>query len=211
MPIPDCDVRDPRIRRTRQLLQTALRDLLQAKNLDELSVQDITDAATVNRATFYDHYNDKFALFEALVEASFHKLLNERNVQFNGSCISGLSAIVLAVCDFLTQIRSNPAACARHNSFEPLLESAITGSIKRVLLQGLKDRKEPSAPPAEMLATAVGWAIYGAVKSWFYGVNRVSAEEIAPQIVALIIPMLHPAESAPELPTPAVAPHGLAH
>ena len=61
MPISDCEVRDPRIRRTRQALQGALRELMQTKSIEEISVQDITDLADVNRATFYDHYNDKFA------------------------------------------------------------------------------------------------------------------------------------------------------
>jgi len=77
MPISDCDVRDPRIRRTRQLLQDALRKLLQIKRLDEILVQDITAAATLNRATFYDHYSDKFALFDAMIAGDFHKLLQE--------------------------------------------------------------------------------------------------------------------------------------
>ena len=80
MPISDCEVRDPRIRRTRQLLQGALQGLMQAKNFDEISVQDITDAATVNRATFYDHYTDKFALLEAMAAGGFHMLLHERNI-----------------------------------------------------------------------------------------------------------------------------------
>ena len=67
MPISDCEVRDPRIRRTRKLLQGALATLMQTKSFDEISVQDITEAATVNRATFYDHYTDKFALMEAMI------------------------------------------------------------------------------------------------------------------------------------------------
>ena len=67
MPISDCDVRDPRMKRTRQLLQGALRELLREKRLDEIGVQDITGAATINRATFYDHYTDKFALFQAMI------------------------------------------------------------------------------------------------------------------------------------------------
>jgi len=49
MPISDCEVRDPRMRRTRQLLQGALRTLMQNKSFDEIAVQDITEAATVNR------------------------------------------------------------------------------------------------------------------------------------------------------------------
>ena len=35
------------------------------KPFDEISVQDIAEAATVNRATFYDHYTDKYSLLEA--------------------------------------------------------------------------------------------------------------------------------------------------
>ena len=45
-PISDCEVRDPRIRRTRQLLQGALGSLLKIKGFDEISVQDIADSAT---------------------------------------------------------------------------------------------------------------------------------------------------------------------
>src|SRR5215471_13245375 len=92
MPISDCEVRDPRIRRTRQLLQGALLQLLRSKTFDDISIQDIADAATVNRATFYDHYTDKFALLEALVAGGFHKLLAERNVQFDNGCTSALEA-----------------------------------------------------------------------------------------------------------------------
>ena len=57
-----CDRLDPRVRRTRQLLHEALRKLLDQKRFDDITVQDITEAATLNRATFYAHYPDKFAL-----------------------------------------------------------------------------------------------------------------------------------------------------
>src|SRR5580704_5310900 len=113
VPISDCDVRDPRMKRTRQLLQGALRELLRQKRLDEIGVQDITEAATVNRATFYDHYTDKFALFAAMIAGDFHKLLDERSINFDGSGSSGLAAIVFAVCDYLSRTHSNETECAR--------------------------------------------------------------------------------------------------
>jgi len=88
-----CEKLDPRIRRTRQLLQGALRTLMQHKGFDEISVQDITEAATVNRATFYDHYTDKFALLDAMVGSGFHLLLHERKVRYDGTCASAAGAI----------------------------------------------------------------------------------------------------------------------
>src|ERR1700678_2851698 len=102
MPISDCQLRDPRIRRTRKLLQGALGILMKTKSFDEISVQDITEAATVNRATFYDHYTDKFALLDAMVAGGFHALPQERNVRYDGTCHSAASAIILAACDYLS-------------------------------------------------------------------------------------------------------------
>src|SRR3982074_986476 len=95
------EIVDPRIRRTRQLLHQALTKLLKEKNFDNISVQDIADAATVNRVTFYDHYPDKHALLECVVASRFNELLAKRNVKFAGNCSSALSGIVLAVCDYL--------------------------------------------------------------------------------------------------------------
>ncbi len=190
MPLSDCDVRDPRIKRTRQLLQRALRELLQEKRLDEIGVQDITEAATLNRATFYDHYTDKFALFEAMIASDFHKLLEERNISFDGSCSSGLTAIVLAVCDYLSRTHSNQTDCARQGSFTPLMDAAITLAIRRILLDGLRRHAGNFSVPSEIVASTVSSAIYGGVKEWFASTNRQPAEEIAPSLVRLVFPLI---------------------
>lgn len=193
MPISDCEVRDPRIRRTRQLLQGALGTLMQNKSFDEISVQDITETATVNRATFYDHYTDKYALLEAMVAGGFHMLLHERSVRYDGTCPSAASAIILAVCDYLTGTHGNSTACQRQSAFEPLVEAAITAAIRRVLMQGMpKDGLITGLPPV-MIATTASWAIYGAVKEWFSTPGRPSAEEIVPVILQLVLPILQTA------------------
>ncbi|HEY1947952.1 MAG TPA: TetR/AcrR family transcriptional regulator [Bryobacteraceae bacterium] len=190
MPISDCEVRDPRIRRTRQLLQRALQSLLRNKSLDEILVQDITDEATVNRATFYDHYTDKFALFEAMVAHDFHVLLNERNIRFDGSCSSGLGAIILAVCDYLQRTHSGSNGCVRHSAFTPLMEAAVTSAIRRVILAGASKHAAVLTLPPEIIANTVSWAVYGAAKEWFHTPDHRPAEEIVPSLVRLIIPLL---------------------
>src|SRR6266404_3342096 len=129
-----CETLDPRIRRTRQLLQKALRNLLEKKELEEISVQDVAEEATVNRATFYDHYTDKFALLECMVGSDFHELLAERQIQFDGTCASGLRSIVLAVCDYLA--RMHGPDCQRQS--QPHMEAAIIAVVRRILVDGLK-------------------------------------------------------------------------
>jgi AcrR family transcriptional regulator len=197
MPISDCEVRDPRIRRTRQLLQGALTTLMQTKSFDEISVQDITDAATVNRATFYDHYTDKFALLEATVGSGFHMLLHQRNVQFDGTCPSGAGAIVLATCDYLTLNHDGGDVCNRQSAFEPLVDAAMTTAIRKVLERGMQKTEDGQAISPEMVVMAASWAIYGAVKQWFYAPNRGPAEEIVPSVLQLVIPILQ--QAMPEL------------
>ena len=196
MPLSDCEVRDPRIRRTRQLLQGALRNLMQKKSFDEISVQDITDEATVNRATFYDHYTDKFALLDAMVAGGFHRLLDERNVKYDGTCASAAGAIILATCDYLSECHKGQAECQRQSAFEPLIESAITKSIRRVLITGMPHEGRLPVPAPEMIATTASWAIYGAVKEWCGGKNRPSAEEVVPQILQLVVPILNASDPA---------------
>src|SRR3981081_1200325 len=99
----DCQRLDPRIRRTRQLLHDALRRLLEEKEFDKVTIQDITEAATLNRATFYAHYPDKFALLGELIRVSFLQLLAQRNVRFDRTCSSAFKAIILALCDYLLE------------------------------------------------------------------------------------------------------------
>jgi AcrR family transcriptional regulator len=188
--ISDCEVRDPRIRRTRQLLQNALRNLMQSKAFDEISVQDIAEAATVNRATFYDHYTDKFALLDAMVAAGFHKLLEERSVGYDGSCASAAAPVILAACDYLCEFHSNRSACQTQSAFEPLSEAAMTSAIRRVLIGGMPQAKAPTGLSSEMIATTASWAIYGAVKAWFNTPDRPSAQEIVPIILRLVVPIL---------------------
>jgi AcrR family transcriptional regulator len=177
---------DPRIRRTRQLLQQALGKLLENKEFDEISIQDIAEAATVNRATFYDHYADKFELLGCMVGCRFHELIKERQVQFGGGCSGELRAIVLAVCDYLTRIQGTN--CKRQ--LEPHMESSIITAVREILLSGLKEHLPESAIAPEMMAASASWAIYGAAKEWVQTPDRCSSEEIADTVAILVSPIL---------------------
>ncbi|MFL5802066.1 MAG: TetR/AcrR family transcriptional regulator [Roseiflexaceae bacterium] len=63
---------DRRSQRTRQLLHTALIELMLERRYDEITVQDIIDRANVGRSTFYAHYLDK----EDLLVSGFTQVLD---------------------------------------------------------------------------------------------------------------------------------------
>ena len=68
---------DPRIERTREALRGALMALIEEKGFDAISVQDITERARLNRATFYLHYRDKQDLLIRTGEVVFDQLVAE--------------------------------------------------------------------------------------------------------------------------------------
>ncbi|HEU0141531.1 MAG TPA: TetR/AcrR family transcriptional regulator [Bryobacteraceae bacterium] len=158
--------------------------------MGEILVQDITDTATVNRATFYDHYSDKFELFNSLVGADFQNLLEERNVCLDENCSSGLSAIVLAVGDYLQGLHRDHAACTRQTSSGPLIDAAVTLAIRRIVLQGLKKQAGRFPVPREVTASLVSGAIYGAVKEWLSKTHWQVDEAALLSLVQPILPLL---------------------
>ena len=183
---------DPRVRRTRLLLQQALGKLLETKEFDQISVQDIAEAATVNRATFYDHYNDKSALLECMVGTRFGELLEARGIRFDGGCASALRGMVLGVCDYLASMPW--AECERRLRTAPNLESAVIAVVRRMILDGLQRHPPPSDVAPEILAATLSWAIYGAAKEWVSTPGRSSSEEIAETVMGLVGPMFAAAQ-----------------
>jgi AcrR family transcriptional regulator len=184
----DCERLDPRIRRTRKLLQDSLRKLLEEKEFDKISVQDITEAATVNRATFYAHYSDKFALLEEWIRVSFLELLTQRNVTFDGTCPSAFRAIILAVCDYL--VETQKSLSSRQHQFEPFLEGTVIDQVRELLAEGFKRHPAARRIPEETIAAAASWAIYGAAKQWVNCEKRMPAEEFVTQVIEIVQPIL---------------------
>jgi len=183
-----CDRLDPRVRRTRQLLQDALRRLLEQKGFDNISVQDITEAATLNRATFYAHYPDKFALLEELIRISFLQRLAERNAGFDGTCSSAFKAIINAVCDYLLEVQKSHSS--DRLQFEPFVEATVIDQIRLVLLDGFRKHPQERRISPEMIAAAASWTIYGAVKQWVYTPDRCTAEDFVSIAIELVQPVL---------------------
>ncbi len=65
---------DRRVRRTKKLLTQALTQLLQQKQVNEITVKELTDLADMNRGTFYLYYRDIFDMLEKIENELFENL-----------------------------------------------------------------------------------------------------------------------------------------
>jgi len=68
---------DLRTKRTHILLRNTLIDLIAEKGFDAITVKDIAERAMINRATFYRHFQDKYALVAFIFEEVVEKALAE--------------------------------------------------------------------------------------------------------------------------------------
>src|SRR5580692_4211284 len=121
---------DPRILRSRKMLMEALVRLLDRKEFDDISIQEIADEAGLNRATFYLHYPDKNALLQAMTAARFRDLIARRGLSFS-DCDGALRAIALGVCDYLAETTGCPSQLTKMP-----LEGSIIPVVEGMFLDG---------------------------------------------------------------------------
>ncbi|MGB6386601.1 MAG: TetR/AcrR family transcriptional regulator [Terriglobales bacterium] len=187
---PETGTTDPRILRSRRMLMDALIKLLSKKEFDDISVQEIADEATLNRATFYLHYPDKNALLQAMTESRFRDLMKRRAITFT-DCNGALRAIALGVCDYLAETTGCPSQLSRMP-----LQSSIIPVVEDMFKEGLALHGIAPDADAGLLATTAAWAVFGAARRWFQTLDRVPAEEMAARIETMVGPVLFGA-SAP--------------
>jgi AcrR family transcriptional regulator len=174
---------DPRVLRSRQMLMESLLRLLTRKEFDDISIQEIADEATLNRATFYLHYPDKNALLQAMTATRFRDLIARRGLSFT-DCDGALRAIALGVCDYLAETTGCPSQLTRMP-----LEGSIIPVVEGVFLEGAAHHETvPGVDPA-LLATTAAWAIFGAASRWYQTPDRIPAEEMAARIEAMVKPI----------------------
>src|SRR4051794_14168414 len=65
---------DRRIIKSKEAIKNAFIELMSEKNLDEITMQDISDKANVGRRTIYLHYLDKYDLLDKLIEEHINEL-----------------------------------------------------------------------------------------------------------------------------------------
>jgi AcrR family transcriptional regulator len=166
-------------------------ELLAEKNFEEITVQDIAERSTVNRATFYDHFPDKFALLEEMVSEDFRGMLEIRMAGSNGTCPEAIKRLICTVCDFFGELASR--RCEEHQrQLAPMVGSKIQARVREFLLRGLvMSSSNLSAQDLGLRATVASGAICGAALEWSRS-KEPAAEVLADSVFSLISCALQP-------------------
>ena len=181
---PASEKQDPRITRTRGLILQAFERLLVEKGFHALSVQAIAERAGINRATFYAHFADKYALLDTSIQETFQQALEKRTLNACQYSPENLHALITVVCEFIARVHAN---CSRPEApFESLVEAQVKWQVQGLLRAWLEE--DVPEEEAKIAATAASWAIYGLALAWSQDKKPqgLTAEQFAQQILPLI-------------------------
>ncbi|PWW02408.1 TetR family transcriptional regulator [Paenibacillus cellulosilyticus] len=175
---------DPRVKRTRQLFMQAFNDLLDEKrNLYSISVQDIAARASVNRATFYAHFEDKFNFLEYWMTEKFQIIIRKRLPDDSAFSNDNLRTLVQTIFQFLVRFRQY--LTPGDKQFEPMLEKAMQRELYRLLLHWFKlaPLQSLSQDKLEARALVVSWGIFGSALQWSRDAQVRSLESMAEDVI----------------------------
>ncbi|MED4228300.1 TetR/AcrR family transcriptional regulator, partial [Neobacillus cucumis] len=65
---------DRRVLKTQEAIKKAILELMSEKKFDDITIQDISDRANVNRSTVYLHYLDKYDLLDKMIDGYINEL-----------------------------------------------------------------------------------------------------------------------------------------
>jgi AcrR family transcriptional regulator len=185
---------DPRITRTRHLMLQAFMELLSEKGFQSMSVQDISEKAGINRATFYDHFTDKYGLLDYSISQMFRQEIEKYMLDACHYSDENLRALIIVVCEFVS---TAIAHCKPANpQFESLMETQVKKQLQELLQVWLE--QEEALIDSKTAAIAASWALYGLVLQWSHDKSRqrLSAEKYADKIFPIIASSLRPAQPA---------------
>ncbi|AWE07216.1 TetR/AcrR family transcriptional regulator [Lysinibacillus sp. 2017] len=151
---------DPRILRTRQLIMDAFMQLAVEKDFKDITIKDITSRATINRATFYYHFFDKFDLLEKVLSENVLKGVLKNVSSYEALTTATLKDIFFSLLSFQKGLANQ---CSRsYEAFTPKIETIVKDELGRVFRDLLKVKyPEWSFEKVDLKSILVSWTLYG--------------------------------------------------
>lgn len=158
---------DLRVIKTRNNIQASFISLLSQKNFSKITVQDILDAALINRSTFYKHYSDKYQLAENLCNEIFDLLKTGVKDRFCCTTSEDALMVIKPLYQILSTKRGEILALFRINSDTIHLYDDMSDFLKRSFYEQHSLQNQQSTDILDYLAsmyaslvmTAITWCL----------------------------------------------------
>ena len=159
---------DRRARRSRKLLKESLLELMKRKTFSDISVRDVTDAADMNRATFYLHYSGTAELLQSVEEDLLAELQSLVDAHMQETfAVGSVAPVFEPVLDFAVEHRETCAVL-----FASSEASGFFQSIQRLVHENgaplVRTWFQPEDPRlTDYLLNFLAWGFIGLLAEWF--------------------------------------------
>ncbi|WP_455382577.1 TetR family transcriptional regulator [Salinispira pacifica] len=179
---------DPRVSRTRRLIEEAFLAVMEEKGFEELSVNDVTDRAGINRATFYSHFVDKYSLLGHTVRTSFLEEVEGNGLERRELAPDSVRDLFLTVCGYVTALHEH--CKPPHVHLDWILEAQITDVSAELFNRWAVSSGRKGTKAFELAAVAASSAMYGLVLRWSRQKRRPAASSFVHSSLSIVTGIL---------------------
>lgn len=180
---------DPRIQRTRASLQDALLTLCKERDLDDVSISEVADAAGINRTTFYQHYPDLNTLLADALDAIATAAHAQLEVQLADVGEMDYPEII---AKYLQHVYDNAGLYRRvlGSTGSPVIVARLTKRVSIISESGMRASGfSESGLPLPIAAASVAGSFVGILRAWLQMKPMPSAETATQWALATLVPI----------------------
>lgn len=175
---------DRRILKTKKAIRRAFAELLEKKDIDDITITNIAAAADINRKTFYHYYSGIYALIDEIeneIVTAFDTALREidliQDLQNPYIIFSKLTSVINNYIDFYGYLLSADRSGK--------LLTKVKTLLKRKTREALRDRVGLADAPLDVIVDYTISGMVATYQSWFNSDRQQSIEEIS-RIISLL-------------------------
>ncbi|MEU6609295.1 TetR/AcrR family transcriptional regulator [Streptomyces shenzhenensis] len=171
---------DPRVARTRSLLRSAALELAAERELAGITIADVAERATVNRATVYQHYDDRDAL---LLDAMEDELTGLAGLLARCPLVDRPDTMPEPFLDVFRYIESHLVLYRR--MLGPCGSARFLNRLQQLVAEQVARQLPASgagahAAAADLRAHCAAGAFIGILRHWLLAPELLSSEVVAP-------------------------------
>jgi AcrR family transcriptional regulator len=181
---------DRRVKYTKMVLKESFINLLERKDISQISIKEICEDADINRATFYAHYSDQYDLFRKIE----NELLDNINAQLAeiDQINNNVNAVILAEKIF-EYIKENAKLCklllSDRGDFS--FQKQIMMLVYDKIITELTDNNKITKEDAEYVYSFTITGCVGIVQKWLDDDMKKSAHFMADMVIKLTLGLIN--------------------
>jgi AcrR family transcriptional regulator len=155
---------DPRVTRTRGLIEDAFLAVMEEKGFEGLSVQDVADKAGINRVTFYAHFADTYELLRHAVRTAFEADVVSKGLAERSLDMESTRDLFLAVCSYVAGLHEH--CKPPHDHLDWVLGEVVSEYCAELFQRWSVVSGRAAALSRAQAATAAGSSLYALASRW---------------------------------------------